>query len=125
MPYIIIHSTNERIQTSLRRLNGYKVNSEYKKGCGKSKGHPDLIGYKMPNSSLRVLKDTPETRVYAASLLFKAPYDTIVMFSEDKSFIDFDIKEQELGKQMAEGKLSISDLQARNKYMVTHMGDHK
>jgi len=113
MPYIIIHSTNERVATSLRRFSGYKNRKE--NPTNERKGHPDLIGYKMPNSSLRVLKDTPETRIYAASLLFKAPYDTMVMFSEDMNFIDFNIKEQELGKLMAEGKISISDLQARNK----------
>jgi len=110
MAYIIIHSTNERIQTSLRRFGGYRNRREgHPKGKPENYrvGHQDLIGYKMPNSGTAVLKDTPETRVYAASLLFKAPMETIVMFSESKEFYNFSIEEQELGKKMAEGKLTI------------------
>lgn len=114
MPYIIIHSTNERVQTSLKRfVYGHKIRSEDnpKGELGHRKGHPDLVGYKMPNSGTAVLKDTPETRIYAASLLYKAPAETIVMFSESREFYDFNIQEQELGKKMAEGKLSVIDIQ--------------
>lgn len=114
MPYIIIYSADERIRTSLRRFNGYRNRREgHPKGKPENqrKGHPELTGYKMPNSGTAVLKDTPETRIYAASLLFKSPADTVVMFSESKEFYDFNIQEQELGKRMAEGKLSILDVQ--------------
>ena len=127
MPYIIIHSTNERIQTSLRRFGGYRNRKEgHPKGEPENyrKGHQDLIGYKMPNSGTAVLKDTPQTRIYAASLLYKAPAETIVMFSESKEFYDFSIEEQQLGKRMAEGKLSILDVERMLKTNKNKVKDH-
>ena len=69
MSYIIINSTNRDIQTSLKRLGGYRNRRKgHPKGEPENqrKGHPELIGYKMPNSGTVVLKNTPETRIYAA-----------------------------------------------------------
>ncbi|MBR9705132.1 hypothetical protein GOV12_07000 [Candidatus Pacearchaeota archaeon] len=115
MSYIIINSINPNVIKSMQRFRkGYKGRPPKTK----------FIGFDMHNSNTLCLKDTPETRVYAVSLITKPTKEgkgyrkkdwshTLVFFTKgDKSLSSFTKEEIELAQKMADGKISFRDVES-------------
>lgn len=74
--YIIVHTTNKIVNEKLRELEIGKLRGDNRE---RTKGHPELFGFKMKGTKIRILKFNKITLSIVARMLKQYP-DEVMMF---------------------------------------------